>query len=179
MLPEVGKGDAFWLNESITKYFSSSPTLSRVVSLAGLGVLAGVVWLISRRYSADERSAVVPLGKVGVAGEMVFMLNLSGVLIFLGKAWVATYVWLIIPSAWLAVIVLSRRMKPAWSIGIGAGIILVSAKVYGFPFLDSLNLWGGIILSIYLAGGLLAKKIQPPETIEIPGRGKGKLTTDS
>lgn len=42
---------------------------------------------------------------------------------------------------WL-IILLTRRIKLPWLGGIGAGIALVMAKVYGFPILDSLNLWG-------------------------------------
>lgn len=157
----VGKGDSFWLRQSILKYLAFSPGISRVAGIVGLGLLAFVVWLISRRYSAEERKSVLPLGNSGMISELVFILNLSGTLIFLGKAWVAAYVWLIIPSAWLVILLLTRRIKLPWLVGIGAGIALVMAKVYGFPILDSLNLWGGIILTTCLATGLLTKKFQP------------------
>jgi hypothetical protein len=165
VLPEVGKGTSFWLNESITKYLSFTPGIARAAGIAGMILLAAVVWLISRKYPAEERNAILPLGKGGTAGELVFILNLAGTLIFLGKAWVATYVWLIIPSAWLVVIVLTRRVKLPWAAGIGAGIALVMAKVYGFPILNSLNLWGGIILTVCLASGLLSKKFLTPQTL--------------
>jgi hypothetical protein len=102
------------------------------------------------------------LGNDGTIGELVFILNLTGTLIFLGRAWVAAYVWLIIPSAWLVIILLTRRIKLPWLGGIGAGIALVMAKVYGFPILDSLNMWGGIILTTCLGAGLLTKKFLPP-----------------
>ena len=162
VLPEIGKGNSFWMNQSILKYLSFSPGISRVAGIGGLGLLAIVVWLISLRYSAEERKSVLPLGNSGMIGELVFILNLSGTLIFLGIAWVAAYVWLIIPSAWLVIILLTRRIKLPWLGGIGAGIALVMAKVYGFPILDSLNLWGGIFLTTCLATGLLTKKFQPP-----------------
>jgi hypothetical protein len=165
VLPEVGKGSSFWLSESITKYLSFSPGIARAAGIAGLILLSAVVWLISRKYTAEERNVTLPLGKGGTVGELVFILNLAGTLIFLGTAWVATYVWLIIPSAWLVVIVLTRRVKLPWAAGIGAGIALVTAKVYGFPILDSLNLWGGIILTICLASGLLSKKFLAPQTL--------------
>jgi hypothetical protein len=164
VLPEVAKGDSFWLNESISKYLSFSPGISRAAGIAGLILLAAVVGLISRKYTAEERNVRLPLGKDGTIGELVFILNLAGTLIFPGRAWVSTYVWLIIPSAWLVVIMLTGRLKLPWAAGIGAGIALVSAKVYGFPILDSLNLWGGIILTICLASGLLSKRILPPQT---------------
>jgi hypothetical protein len=149
------------LNESILKYLIFSPGIARAAGIIGLGLLAVVIWLISRRYSAEERMAVLPLGHGGTIGELVFILNLTGTLIFLGRAWVAAYVWLIIPSAWLVTILLARRIKLPWVGGICAGIALVTAKVYGFPILNSLNLWGGIILTICLATGLLTKKILP------------------
>ena len=163
VLPEVGKGDSFWLNQSLLKYLSSYPALSRVAGIGGLGLLALVIWFISRRYKADERMPAFPLGTGGIISELVFILNLSGVLIFLGRAWVAAYVWLILPSAWLVIIILSRRIRLAWVLALGAGIGLVLAKVYGFPLLDSLNTWGAFILTACLAVGLLTKKILPPE----------------
>jgi hypothetical protein len=162
VLPEVGKGTSFWLNQSITKYLSFSPGIARAAGIAGLILLAVVGWLISRKYPAEERNVSLPLGKDGTIGELVFILNLTGTLIFLGKSWVAAYVWLIIPSAWLVVIVLTRRLKLPWAAAIGAGIALVMAKVYGFPILNSLNLWGGMILTICLASGLLSKKFLVP-----------------
>jgi hypothetical protein len=162
VLPEIGKGDAFWLSQSITKYLSFSPNLSRATGIAGLGLLAILVWLISRRYSAEEHKPALPLGNSGSISELVFILNLSGTLVFLGKAWVAAYVWLIIPSAWLAIILLTRQVKLPWLVGFGAGIALILAKVYGFPILESMNLWGGLIITACLATGLLTKKFQPP-----------------
>ncbi len=162
VLPEVGKGDSFWLNQSILKYLSFSPGISRAAGIGGLGLLAIVVWLISRRYSAEERESVLPLGKSGTISELVFILNLAGILMLLGRAWVAAYVWLIIPCAWLVIILLTRRIKSPWPGIIGAGIALVMAKVYGFPILDSLNLWGGIILTTTLAVGLLRKDFFSP-----------------
>jgi hypothetical protein len=168
VLPEVGQGTSFWLNESILKYLIFSPGIARAAGITGLGLLAVVIWLISRRYSAEERMAVLPLGNGGTIGELVFILNLTGTLIFLGRAWVAAYVWLIIPSAWLVTILLARRIKLPWVGGICVGIALVTAKVYGFPILNSLNLWGGIILTICLATGLLTKKFQALQALHDP-----------
>jgi hypothetical protein len=162
VLPQVGKGSSFWLNQSILKYLTFSPGIAQAAGITGLGLLAFVIWLISRRYSAEERKSVLPLGNSGSISELVFILNLAGILIFLGRAWVAAYVWLIIPSAWLVIILLTRRIKLPWLGGIGAGIALVMAKVYGFPILDSLNMWGGIILTTCLGAGLLTKKFLPP-----------------
>jgi hypothetical protein len=166
VLPEVGKGDAFWLNQSLLKYLSSYPDLSRVVELCGLGMLAVTVWIIGRRFSNDERQSAIPLGKTGITSEMVFILNLTGILIFLGKAWVATYVWLILPSAWLVLILLDHKVKPLLVAGFGTGIVLVLAKVYGFPLLDSLNTWGGVILSVCLVTSLLKRWFLPSRLSE-------------
>ena len=166
VLPEVGKGDAFWLNQSLLKYLSADPNLSRVVELCGLGLLGGTVWIISRRFSKDERQPAIPLGKTGITSELVFILNLTGLLIFLGKAWVATYVWLILPSAWLVLILLDRKVEPILVAGFGIGIVLVLAKVYGFPVLDSLNTWGGLILSVCLVISLLKRWFLPSRLSE-------------
>jgi hypothetical protein len=162
VLPEVGKGDAFWLNQSLMKYLSSYPEISRVVTVIGLGILALLVWIISRRFAAEDRQALLPLGNRAIASELVFILNLAGMLIFLGKAWVAAYVWLILPSAWLVIIMLGRRISLPLMVGISIGITLVLAKVYGFPLLDSLNAWGGVLLTTCLTIGLLKRSLLTP-----------------
>jgi hypothetical protein len=161
VLPEVSKSTSFWLNQSIPKYLTFSPWLARGVGLAGLGVLAGLIWAIGRRSPATQRAAVLPLGGGGFLGEVVFILNLTGILIFLGKAWTATYVWLILPSAWLLVGLLARRARPAIVGVAAAGVALAMSKVYGFPILNSMNLWGGLLLTLLLIVGLMTGKLLP------------------
>jgi hypothetical protein len=133
-----------------------------LVTVIGLGILALLVWIISRRFTAEDRQALLPLGNRAIASELVFILNLAGMLIFLGKAWVAAYVWLILPSAWLVIIMLGRRISLPLMVGISIGITLVLAKVYGFPLLDSLNTWGGVLLTTCLTIGMLKRCLLIP-----------------
>jgi hypothetical protein len=162
VLPDVSKSTSFWLNQSIPKYLTFSPWLARGVSVGGLGVLAGLIWAIGRRIPAGQRRPVLPLGGDGFPGEAVFILNLAGILIFLGKAWTAAYVWLILPSAWLLVGLSARRARAAVVAVAAAGVLLAMSKVYGFPFLNSMNLWGGLLLTVSLTVGLLTGKLVPP-----------------
>lgn len=162
VLPNVGGGSSFWLNQSITKYLAFSPGLARLAGLVGMALLAGAIWAIGRRYEAGQRKPAPALGAAGFLGEAVFILNLAGGLVFLAKAWTATYVWLILPSAWLLTGLAARRASPAALAIAGAGVALTMAKIYGFPVLDSLNLWGGLTLTVFLAAGLLTKRLFPP-----------------
>jgi hypothetical protein len=97
----------------------------------------------------------------------VFILNLTGILIFLGKAWTATYVWLILPSSWLVIVLLARRTRGALLGFVAAGVLLAMSKVYGFPVLNSMNLWGGLILTASLITGLMTGKLFPPSSPDL------------
>jgi hypothetical protein len=161
VLPAVSSSTSFWLNQSVPKYLTFSPWLARLVSLAGLAALAGSIWAIGRRSGSADRRPVLPLGAAGFLGEAVFILNLAGTLVFLGKAWTATYVWLILPSAWLLTGLLARRARPGYLGTAALGVGLSMSKVYGFPILNSLNLWGGLVLTAFLIVGLLKGGLLP------------------
>jgi hypothetical protein len=162
VLPEVGKGTPFWLNQSLLTYLSYSPILARIVSLTGLGAFAVLAWVIGRRIKlAGCKAAALPLGEKDFPGEMLFILNLAWILIFIGKAWPATYVWLILPSAWLLTSLVHQPASPGYLAAIALGVILVMSKNYGFPVLSTINLWGNLILTASLTFGLLTKKLLP------------------
>jgi len=161
VLPEVSRSTSFWLNQSIPKYLTFSPWLARIASLGGLAMLAGLVWAIGRQSKGEEREPALLLAGDRFLGEVVFILNLAGILIFLGKAWTAAYVWLILPSAWLVVGLAARRARPAFLGIVAAGVALSMARVYGFPILNSMNLWGSLILTVSLTVGLMTGKLLP------------------
>jgi hypothetical protein len=60
------------------------------------------------------------------------------------------YVWTILPSAFLLTYFLGERSKPWYLIILGVAVFLMTAKVYGFMVLDSLNLIGNLVLLICL-----------------------------
>jgi len=155
ILPGVSAGTSNYLNQSLLRYLSAWPWVARLVSFGGLGLLAVLIWLVSRRHPPSERQAALPLGEKHFTAEAAFMLNLSAILIFVGKAWPATYVWLILPTAWLIAGLIARPARlGAWVTVLLAGF-LVLAKNYGYPVLESLNLWGNLLLSAWLSFGLL------------------------
>lgn len=157
VLPEVGKGTGEYLNQSLVSYVSFSPFLARLISLCGLGALAILAWFMGASFTSAERRPVFPLASDHFRSEVVFILCLSWVLIFLGKAWPVTYVWLILPSAWLLVGLIRQRVKPATLAVATLGILLIMAKNYGIPGLTTLNLWGNILLTTTLTFGVLRK----------------------
>jgi len=155
VLPEVGKGTSNWLNQSIVKFFPSSQGfLAQTISLAGLGLFGWFAWWLGRRYPKDQRDPSGTLGEVHTISEAVFFLNMLIILIFAGKAWSMTYVWVILPSALLVARLLESQPQSWFLAIVGFGIFLMLSKVYGYPGLDSLNLWGSLILSTVLIIGL-------------------------
>ncbi len=161
VLPEVTKGTGMELSQSLVSYFSYSPFLTRLISICGLGALAVLAWLLGNSFSPVERRPILPLASDHFRSEVVFILCLAWVLIFHSGAWPYTYVWLILPSAWLLVGLIRQRVKPAYLAVVGLGILLIMAKDYGIPGLNKLNLWGNILLTTTLSIGLFKKNILP------------------
>jgi hypothetical protein len=155
ILPQVSSGTATNLNQSLLRYLAFSPSVARLASIGGLSLLAVLIWLLSRRYPPAVRRSLLPLGGEGLTSQMVFILNLAGILIFVGKAWPAAYVWLILPTTWLLAGLIGRPTKPAYLVTVSLAAFLVSAKNYGFPIVESLNLWGNLLLVVCLAFGAL------------------------
>jgi len=85
-------------------------------------------------------------------------MNLLVVLLFAGKAWSMAYVWTILPSALLLTYLLHTRSKTWYLVVVSIAIFLLTSKVYGFPVLESLNLFGNLILSTCLAALLLNRE---------------------
>ena len=155
VLPEIGKADSYWLNQSIVKFVPvSQGSLAEVVSLGGF-VLFGLFasWLV-KRYPSSRRIPGKTLGEKHIISESVFMLNILVILIFSGKAWSMAYVWTILPAALLVTRLVNSRPKTWYLVLVCASVFLLESKVYGYPILDSLNLWGSLILSTLLVIGL-------------------------
>ncbi len=91
-LPQAGNGTSLNLNQSLLSYLTFSPFLARLVSVGGLGLLAVLMALLRGRYKPEERKPGRDLGGTHFTSEAVFILNLAWILIFIGKAWPATYV---------------------------------------------------------------------------------------
>jgi hypothetical protein len=151
VLPEVGKGTSNWLNQSIVKYIPASQgSLAQVISLGGF-VLFGLfaLWL-SKRHRTSTRIPGKTFGEEPGISESVFTLNILAILIFSGKVWSMAYVWMILPAALLGARLVNSRPKTWYLILNCAAVCLLVSKVYGYPILDSLNLWGSLLLSTLL-----------------------------
>jgi len=151
VLPEIGKGTSNWLNQSIVKFVPvSQGSLAQVISVGGFvsfGLFAS--WLV-KRYPSSRRIPGKTLGEKHTISESVFILNILVILIFSGKAWSMAYVWMILPAALLVTRLVRSRPKTWYFVLVCASVFLLESKVYGYPILDSLNLWGSLILSTLL-----------------------------
>ena len=161
VLPEVSKGTSYWINQSLLKYITFSPLLAQLISATGFLGFATLTWFLRKRYAGTRNRGVdiqAPLDKHGFLGIAVFIMNLLVILIFAGKAWSMAYVWTILPAALLLTLLLQIETRPYFLILVGIGVFLLVSKVYGYPLLDSLNLWGSLLLIGILTLGLFKKK---------------------
>jgi hypothetical protein len=169
VLPEIGKGASYWLNQSIVKFVPvSQGNLAKAISLGGF-VLFGLfaLWL-GKRYPSSRRIPGKTLGEQHSISESVFILNILVILIFSGMAWSMAYVWMILPAALLVTRLVNSRPKTWYLILICVSVFLLESKVYGYPLLDSLNLWGSLILSALLVISLIKEAWAFNETLTDP-----------
>jgi hypothetical protein len=151
VLPEISKGTSFWVNQSIVKFVPlSQGSLAQAISLGGF-VLFGLftLWL-SKRYPSSKRMPGKTLGEKHNISENVFILNILMILVFSGKVWSMAYVWMILPAALLVTRLVESHPKTWYLVLNCIAVFLLVSKVYGYPILDSLNLWGSLILSTLL-----------------------------
>jgi hypothetical protein len=151
VLPEIGKGTSNWLNQSIVKYVPASQGwLAQGLSLAGFVLFGLFAWWLSKHSPASQRIPGKTLGENHSIPEIVFILNTLVILIFSGKSWSMAYVWMILPAALLVTQLIEFRPKTWYLLLNCLAIVLLISKVYGYPILDSLNLWGSLLLSMLL-----------------------------
>jgi hypothetical protein len=159
VLPEIGKGTSNWLNQSIVKYVPVSlGSLAQAISLGGFLLFGLFVWWLCKRYPSSKRIPGKTLGEKGNIYENVFLLNILVILIFSGKVWSMAYVWMILPAALLLTRLIESHPKTWYLVLNCLAIFLLVSKVYGYPILDSLNLWGSLILSALLIIGLIKEE---------------------
>lgn len=151
VLPEIGKGTANWLNQSIVKFVPvSRGGLAQAISLAGFVLFGLFAWWLSKHYPSRQCLPGKTLGDKQNISESVFMLNILIILVFSGKVWSMAYVWIILPAALLVTRLVESRPRTWYLILNCVAIFLLVSKVYGYPILNSLNLWGSLILSALL-----------------------------
>ena len=169
VLPEISKADSYWLNQSIIKFLSASQgSLAEVISLGGFVLFGLFAFWLSKRYPSSLRIPGKTLGEKHIISESVFILNILVILIFSGKAWSMAYVWIILPAALLVTRLINSRPKTWYLILVCASVFLMESKVYGYPILDSLNLWGSLMLSTLLVISLTKDAWAYDEIIEDP-----------
>ncbi len=171
VLPEVSKGTSYWINQSLLKYLSINSVLAQLVSIAGLLGFAVLAWYIRRRVIVQSPHSVdlrYPMDSGSFLGVSVFLMNLLVILIFAGKSWSMAYVWTILPAALLLALLFRMEASPVYMILVGVGIFLLESKVYGYPLLDSLNLWGSLFLMGVLIYGIFNSYYRLKPTPEEP-----------
>jgi hypothetical protein len=169
VLPEIGKGTSNWLNQSIVKYVPvSQGGLAQVISLAGFVLFGLFAWWLSKHYPSSQRIPGKTLGENHFISESVFILNILVILVFSGKVWSMAYVWMILPAALLVTRLVESHPKTWYLLLNCLAVFLLVSKVYGYPILDSLNLWGSLILSILLIISLTKEAWAYNETAQDP-----------
>jgi hypothetical protein len=169
VLPEIGKGTSNWLNQSIVKFVPvSQGNLAQVISLGGFALFILFASWLAKCYPSSRRIPGKTLGEKQIISESVFILNILVILIFSGKAWSMAYVWMILPAALLITRMVKSRPKTWFLFLICVAVFLVESKVYGYPILNSLNLWGSLLMSALLVISLAKEEWAFDEILNVP-----------
>jgi len=158
ILPEISKGTDYWINQSLLKYLYGNAIVAQLVAVMGIIGFMVLTWVIRQRSRLQESRLVAPLDRGAMTVVTIFLMNLLVILVFAGKAWSMAYAWTILPAALYLTLLLQVEPRPIYLYLNIAGIFLISAKVYGYPLLDSLNLWGSLLLLGLCGTGLLFRR---------------------
>jgi len=139
--PTIVIGDPHYANQSIIiKLGLSAAAAKQLVSLVGFALFtlfAG--WLGKSAHLQPTGTEPMPVA------DSVFLMNALVILLFSGISWHMAYVWVILPSAQVLTCLIKRAVP--WFIGmVGLAAILLNARLYSLPVLDSLNLLGGLLM---------------------------------
>ena len=156
ILPEVGRGTSIWMNQSLLKYLAENRIVAQFTALGGMVGVAVFMGFVGRRYTRQDRFPHSPLSETDLLPLAAFLLNLLGIFILAGRLWSMAYTMTILPAALLLVLLLESRLSLQFKLTFCLGVFLINAKIYGYPLLDSLNLWGSI-----LTAGLLVYLLLP------------------
>lgn len=169
VLPQVTRGTDYWPNQSLLRFVPPACNwIAPVLTGAGLGLFAAFALWIGRRHGQEDRRPGWPLGEGTWRSEGVFFMNMAAILVFSGKAWSMAYVWMILPMALFLTYLLHRPVR-RWYVGLAAATaLLLVSKIYGYPVLDSLNLFGSLMLLVVLALWVLCRE-QLLDAMQSPG----------
>jgi hypothetical protein len=139
--------------------------LAPAISAVGFGSFAAFAYWIGKRHTAEQRRPGWPLGSGTLESESVFLMNMAVILVFPGKVWSMGYVWMILPMALFLAHLLDQPIRRWYLTLCGAAAVLLVSKIYGYPILDSLNLFGSALLLIALSVRLLRRQeLRAPST---------------
>jgi len=146
IVPSVAGISSQIVNQSLLKPADQAGLAPVVVSALGTLGFAAWAWLLGgSRGAAARQTAVGEALDEETRAHAVFLMNTLVLLLFSPISWAMAYVWVILPAAkFLAG--LHRRATGSFLTAIGLAICLLSAKLYAWPVLGSLNVLGGLLL---------------------------------
>lgn len=159
VLPQVTRGTDYWPNQSLLRFVPPGLSwMAPLITAAGLGLFAAFAMWMGRRNSDGQRRPGWPLGAGEWGAESLFVMNMAAILVFSGKAWSMAYVWMILPMALFLTYLLHQPVR-RWYVGLAAATaLLLVSKIYGYPVLNSLNLFGSLLLLAVLGLWVLRRE---------------------
>jgi hypothetical protein len=140
VLPSISGGDSYFYNQSVLRFFSDSQTLSVLVSVVGILLLVIFALRMGKPRSSGQERVSLDSTSSTPAGA-VFLMSILVMLLFTAISWSMAYVWVIIPSSLLLANLLGTARR--WYLVAAAlATVLMNAKVFELPVLDSLNMIG-------------------------------------
>jgi len=167
ILPEIGHGTSIWMNQSLLKYLAEQRSAAQLTALVGMLSMAVFLAFLGSRFSQTARIPHAPISRAALVPLSAFLLNMLAILIFAGRLWSMAYTIAIMPSALLLVLLFETDHSSTLKTLFCLGVILMNAKIYGYPLLDSMNLWGAILTACLLVFLLLQRDSNMPGEVPV------------
>ena len=156
VLPAIAPGTSFWPNQSLLRYSGALPVSGTALAALGFATLtAFTLWLGAEPGAPRlDRRGWHAQGEA----EAVLVLNLLAALLLAGYAWSTAYVWTILTGALVLTVLIGAGAGVRVLAPVALGVVLMTAKIYGLPGLQTLNLLGNLLASAGLAAWLVQRR---------------------
>ena len=148
ILPSMSVGNDYHLQQTLARFFPGSSTKTRLLTILGNGGFAILAVFLGGKLKNQVK--FIRSGQINPQTEMFalafFFANCIVTLITSASAWIMTYTWFILPSAW-AVWLAYKHISPWLTSLLVVSVIMIHGHL---AFFNELNLTGACICLVCL-----------------------------
>ena len=169
VLPSLSATDSHYYQQTLARFFfAGDATKTRLLTLIGNGLFTVGAWLLGYRYRdqlQEIRTGTITPFNAFIAVAFFFC-NCIVTLIFSASAWIMTYTWFILPSAWILWFVFKNARYWVTFVLVASVVMMQGLLLYA-RFLAELNMGGAVICLVCLLCVLSVPKIAFPNTADL------------